>query len=287
MYQLNVNNDAFKDRTKAIFDLLVNTNNDKIDIDLENEDVENENSIELTADESINKSITQSNSIPLNLSNLKLNEEIDDDKLFVKPTITVSDFKKQPDYVKNPHKWKKYTLDDVSESQMSASANLQAAFSFLNRNEQKFDEKEIIIYNKPIGSGGGSGSGGRINNKKYNLKQIELKLLENLNEETEEECINNSKINNDVDDLNKMNIVTQSESSNSLFRKSKKHERNIKLKNLDEVNEEEEEMEIKNNQLEDVIMTSETNNNNIIDDFDSSNDNYDNIDGVDCNDYLI
>ena len=284
MYQLNVNNDAFKDRTKAIFDLLVNTNNDKIDIDLENEDVENENSIELTADESINKSITQSNSIPLNLSNLKLNEEIDDDKLFVKPTITVSDFKKQPDYVKNPHKWKKYTLDDVSESQMSASANLQAAFSFLNRNEQKFDEKEIIIYNKPIGSGGGSGSGGRINNKKYNLKQIELKLLENLNEETEEECINNSKINNDVDDLNKMNIVTQSESSNSLFRKSKKHERNIKLKNLDEVNEEEE-MEIKNNQLEDVIMTSETN--NIIDDFDSSNDNYDNIDGVDCNDYLI
>lgn len=284
MYQLNVNNDAFKDRTKAIFDLLVNTNNDKIDIDLENEDVENENSIELTADESINKSITQSNSIPLNLSNLKLNEEIDDDKLFVKPTITVSDFKKQPDYVKNPHKWKKYTLDDVSESQMSASANLQAAFSFLNRNEQKFDEKEIIIYNKPIGSGGSGGSGGRINNKKYNLKQIELKLLENLNEETEEECINNSKINNDVDDLNKMNIVTQSESSNSLFRKSKKHERNIKLKNLDEVNEEEE-MEIKNNQLEDVIMTSETN--NIIDDFDSSNDNYDNIDGVDCNDYLI
>ena len=219
MYQLNVNNDAFKDRTKAIFDLLVNNNNDKIDIDLENEDVENENSIELTADESINKSITQSNSIPLNLSNLKLNEEIDDDKLFVKPTITVSDFKKQPDYVKNPHKWKKYTLDDVSESQMSASANLQAAFSFLNRNEQKFDEKEIIIYNKPIGSGGGSGSGGRINNKKYNLKQIELKLLENLNEETEEECINNSNINNDVDDLNKMNIVTQSESSNSLFRK--------------------------------------------------------------------
>jgi hypothetical protein len=267
MYQLNVNNNAFADRTKAIFDQLVVTSNNKIEIDFEDDDIENENSIEL-ANKSVNKSITQSNSIPLNLSNLRLNEE--DDKLFVKPTISVSDFKKQPDYVKNPHKWKKYTLEDVQESQMSASANLQAAFSFLNRNEPKFDQQEIL-YNKPIGG------------KKYNLKEIELKLLENLNEETEEENANNN--NN-----NKM-IIAEKESSKSesMFRKSKKHaERNIKLKSLDEVNEEEEndEMEIKNSQhQDDVIMTSETNND--IDDFDSSNDNYDYVDGVDCNDYLI
>jgi hypothetical protein len=264
MYQLNVNNDAFTDRTKAIFDLLVNNNDtmlNKIEIEFNDEQIENENSIELT-DESVNKPITKSNSIPLNISNLTLKE--DDDKLFVKPTITISDFKKQPDYVKYPHKWKKYTLEDVSESQMSASANLKAAFSFLNRNEPKFEEQEII-YNKPIG-------GGRIN------KQTELKLLENLSEETEEEFI-------DTNNSNKTNITETDSSPNTLFRKSKKHERNMKLKNLDEINEEEE-MEIKINQQDDVIMTSETNNNNI-DDLDSSNDNHDNVDGVDCNDYLI
>ncbi len=184
MYQLNVNNDAFTDRTKAIFDLLVNNTNNENKIDIEFEEIENDNSIELSADESVNKPLTQSTSIPLNISDLTLNEN--DEKIFVKPTITVSDFKKQPDYIKNPQKWKKYTLEDVSESQMSASANLKAAFSFLNRNEPKFEEQEII-YNKPIG-------GDRIN-KKYYLKQIELKLLENLNEEAEEELIDNNSSN--------------------------------------------------------------------------------------------
>lgn len=36
-----------------------------------------------------------------------------------------------PDYHKNPHKWVKYSLDDVSPSDMSDRSNTAAAFSFL------------------------------------------------------------------------------------------------------------------------------------------------------------
>ncbi|XP_033212613.1 uncharacterized protein LOC117170160 [Belonocnema kinseyi] len=37
-----------------------------------------------------------------------------------------------PDHHKNPHKWTKYSLGDVSNADMSDRSNAQAAFSFLN-----------------------------------------------------------------------------------------------------------------------------------------------------------
>ncbi|XP_063987130.1 U5 small nuclear ribonucleoprotein TSSC4 [Diachasmimorpha longicaudata] len=37
-----------------------------------------------------------------------------------------------PDYVRNPHKWAKYSLADVSNEDMSDRSNTQAALSFLN-----------------------------------------------------------------------------------------------------------------------------------------------------------
>lgn len=36
-----------------------------------------------------------------------------------------------PDYHKNPHKWKKYSLDDVSNDDMTEQSNTRAALSFL------------------------------------------------------------------------------------------------------------------------------------------------------------
>lgn len=36
-----------------------------------------------------------------------------------------------PDFHKNPHKWKKYTLDDVSNDDMTEESNTRAALSFL------------------------------------------------------------------------------------------------------------------------------------------------------------
>ena len=85
---------------------------------------------------------------------------------------------KKPDYVLNPHKWKKYTLEDVPEAHMSPGANFQAAFSFLNNQssgattnkhrignarvkvscdvghfERLADTASSIEFNKPIGAG--------------------------------------------------------------------------------------------------------------------------------------
>lgn len=37
-----------------------------------------------------------------------------------------------PDYHKNPHKWMKYSLDDVSNDDMTEQSNTRAALSFLN-----------------------------------------------------------------------------------------------------------------------------------------------------------
>ncbi|XP_076386239.1 uncharacterized protein LOC143263905 [Megachile rotundata] len=56
-----------------------------------------------------------------------------------------------PDYHKNPHKWKKYSLDDVSNDDMTEQSNTRAALSFLkelktrrltNKSEEEMDVEE-------------------------------------------------------------------------------------------------------------------------------------------------
>ena len=79
----------------------------------------------------------------------------------------------QPDFVVNPKKWKKYSLEDVADSQMSPSANYFAAINFLKQKEknknsthdefEKFEEladktellNDASLFNKPLGGGGG------------------------------------------------------------------------------------------------------------------------------------
>lgn len=62
-----------------------------------------------------------------------------------------------PDYKRNPHKWKKYTLGDVSEEEMSEKSNTAAAMSFLaelkSRKSEGMDvdeETSKIVYNNPV-----------------------------------------------------------------------------------------------------------------------------------------
>ncbi|XP_078048090.1 uncharacterized protein LOC144475746 [Augochlora pura] len=49
-----------------------------------------------------------------------------------------------PDYHKNPHKWMKYSLDDVSNEDMTEQSNTRAALSFLNelRARRSFEQIE-------------------------------------------------------------------------------------------------------------------------------------------------
>lgn len=58
-----------------------------------------------------------------------------------------------PDFHKNPHKWTKYSLDDVKNEDTSDRANTAAALSFLREMEQRKSEKmnvEVVeIFTKP------------------------------------------------------------------------------------------------------------------------------------------
>lgn len=62
-----------------------------------------------------------------------------------------------PDYQRNPHKWKKYTLGDVSEEEMSEKSNTAAAMSFLaelksrkSEGMEVDEETSKIEYSNPV-----------------------------------------------------------------------------------------------------------------------------------------
>lgn len=62
-----------------------------------------------------------------------------------------------PDFKRNPHKWKKYTLGDISEEEMSEKSNTAAALSFLaelksrkGENLEVPEETSKIVYSNPV-----------------------------------------------------------------------------------------------------------------------------------------
>ncbi|KAL6267882.1 hypothetical protein P5V15_000953 [Pogonomyrmex californicus] len=52
-------------------------------------------------------------------------------------------FRNIPDYHRNPHKWVKYSLDDVSSEDMTERSNTQAAMSFLRELKARRKKEEI------------------------------------------------------------------------------------------------------------------------------------------------
>ncbi|XP_075224127.1 uncharacterized protein LOC142325985 [Lycorma delicatula] len=68
------------------------------------------------------------------------------ESIFKRPEIPPPNRFRQtiPDFQRNPHKWKKYTLCDVSQDDMSEKSNTAAAMAFLNeirlRKEREFEE---------------------------------------------------------------------------------------------------------------------------------------------------
>lgn len=61
------------------------------------------------------------------------------ESIFKKPqTIrTKNFFRKMPDFKKNPHKWTKYSLDDVKDEDISDKSNTKTALSFLKELESR------------------------------------------------------------------------------------------------------------------------------------------------------
>lgn len=59
-------------------------------------------------------------------------------------------FRNIPDYHRNPHKWVKYTLDDVSNEDMTERSNTQAAMSFLRELKARRKKEEIDEYGEEM-----------------------------------------------------------------------------------------------------------------------------------------
>nr|XP_012225643.1 PREDICTED: protein TSSC4 [Linepithema humile] len=55
-------------------------------------------------------------------------------------------FRNIPDYHRNPHKWVKYSLDDVSSEDMTDRSNTQAAMSFLRELKARRKNEEVNQY---------------------------------------------------------------------------------------------------------------------------------------------
>ncbi|XP_029159864.1 protein TSSC4 [Nylanderia fulva] len=54
-----------------------------------------------------------------------------------------ANFRNIPDYHRNPHKWVKYSLDDVSSEDMTDRSNMQAAMSFLKELKARREKEEV------------------------------------------------------------------------------------------------------------------------------------------------
>lgn len=54
-----------------------------------------------------------------------------------------TNFRSIPDYHRNPHKWVKYSLDDVSSEDMTEHSNMQAAMSFLRELKERSRKEEV------------------------------------------------------------------------------------------------------------------------------------------------
>jgi hypothetical protein len=71
------------------------------------------------------------------------------ESIFKRPDVPPPRFKNKsvPDHHRNPHKWIKYSLGDVSEEDMSDQSNTAAALSFLKEmQERKSQEKMEVDY---------------------------------------------------------------------------------------------------------------------------------------------
>jgi hypothetical protein len=69
------------------------------------------------------------------------------ESIFKRPVAPPPRFKSRdvPDYHRNPHKWIKYSLGDVSQEDMSDQSNTAAALSFLKEMQERKRQQEMEV----------------------------------------------------------------------------------------------------------------------------------------------
>lgn len=135
---------SFSDRQKNLFDQL-----------LKAEDV-NKDKITTTESPMEIISVVNNNSINKRKRPEKTKCFRGKESIFKRPEEPLSKclpVRRMPDFHKNPHKWTKYSLDDVKIEDTSDRANTTAALSFLREMEQRKSEKMNVdvveIFTKP------------------------------------------------------------------------------------------------------------------------------------------
>lgn len=145
---------AFVNRQKLLFDQLSIAENkcnkrDRYEVD--------RNDIEMHAEvEKCNKSSISKEDLKRRRKTRKLCGK---ESIFKRPEGRAprASFRGVPDYHKNPHKWIKYSLADVSNEDMTERSNTQAAMSFLRelkarRKKEVVDEQDEKMDDEPCSS---------------------------------------------------------------------------------------------------------------------------------------
>lgn len=72
------------------------------------------------------------------------------ESIFTRPVAPPPRFKSRgvPDYHRNPHKWIKYSLEDVSQEDMSDQSNTAAALSFLKEIRERKRQQGMAVEDK-------------------------------------------------------------------------------------------------------------------------------------------
>jgi hypothetical protein len=141
---------GFADRQKSIFDRLT--------VEEKNWNERQEDSGDCSQD---NNALSARNTVPSRKRRFEMKQYRGKESIFKKPFASPTCFKNKniPDYHRNPHKWTKYSLGDVSQEDMSDERNTTAAVSFLKEMEERKRHEEMqvddstpnqIIFKQPV-----------------------------------------------------------------------------------------------------------------------------------------
>ncbi|RZC33044.1 TSSC4 domain containing protein [Asbolus verrucosus] len=167
-FTLKGSNEHFNQRQKNVFDQL-----NKLQCNLQNNVEEDMDIEETVVAKKSNRSI---------MKQFRAKESI-----FKRPQDPISKnyMKTIPDFKKNPHKWKRYSLADVKDEDMSETCNTKAALSFLNelknrnlkQSESEVSEKAQKMVFKKIDTTVKNGSNNE-QKKKPNFKSSKVVMPE-------------------------------------------------------------------------------------------------------------
>ena len=152
MSEQQVNNVDYKERAKNVFETL-----DNLEAVHQNKRKNYERDDNNTNDEDDDGGDSD---IIASAGEIYLNEEDEENSHSNSQQKILRKHPQQADHVVNPHKYKKYSLEDVDDNRLSGRANTQAAMNFLNNlkniqqqqqpddDEEDDDSQQLLVFDE-------------------------------------------------------------------------------------------------------------------------------------------